>query len=77
MPSQFQIFIDKEHFTVTDETVTGAFLRALPDPDVPEDRDLYKEVPGDEDELIGPDKEVKLKNGMHFFTVPKVINPGA
>ena len=52
MPDQFQIFIDKEKFTPTEETVTGAILRALPNPDVPEDRDLYKEVPGGEDELI-------------------------
>lgn len=76
MPNQYQVFIDKKRFTVQEETVTGAFLRALPDPDVPAEHDLWMEVPGGEDILIAPEKEVTLKNGMHFFTVPKEINPG-
>ncbi len=71
------IFVDKTKYDVTDDVVKGATLRALPDPDVPAERDLYEEVPGGEDRLINDGDDVTLRNGQHFFTVPKTINPGA
>jgi hypothetical protein len=73
---QFEIFIDKTKFEVTSSSLTGAQLRNLPSPPVPEDRDLYLEVPGGEDKPIEPQDTLALKEGMHFFTVPKHINPG-
>lgn len=39
--------------------------------------DLYLDVPGGEDGLVEPGETVTIENGMHFFTVPKTINPGA
>jgi hypothetical protein len=71
------IFIDKQKFEVESATLTGEQLRSLPSPPIGDDRDLYQEVPGGEDELIESGQVVKIKNGMHFFTVPKTINPGA
>jgi hypothetical protein len=51
-------------------------LRALPDPDIGPEFDLWLEIPGGEDRRIESGEEVKLKEGMHFFTAPSVINPG-
>jgi hypothetical protein len=71
------ITIDKDHFKVLKEEMTGAELRALPKPDVPADRDLWLEVPGPEDDiLVTPTKVIHLKPGMHFYTAPSTINPG-
>lgn len=41
--------------------------------------DLFREVPGKgEDEKIPNDNTTEnLKNGEHFFSVPKKLNPGA
>lgn len=72
-----EIFIDKKKFEVTDTSLSGEQLRQLPNPAIGDDRDLYLEVPGGEDNLIDATETVELKNGMHFFTVPKTINPGA
>ncbi len=72
------ITIDKEPFKAPKTPMTGAELRALPKPDVPGDRDLWLEVPGSGDDiLIEPTRNVDLKPGMHFYTAPRTINPGA
>lgn len=73
---QIVIHIDRKQFKVGEEALTGSELRALPDPDVGPEFDLWLEVPGGEDERIENEKTVKLRNGMHFFTAPSVINPG-
>jgi hypothetical protein len=70
------IFIDKKQFKVAAESLTGAQLRQLPHPPIGDDRDLYREVPGGEDVLVGDGDAVQLKDGMHFFTTPHTINPG-
>lgn len=71
------IFIDKKKVDVPrGSTFTGSQLRGLVDPPIADDRDLYQEVPGDEDLLIADDASVTVRNGMHFFSVPKTINPG-
>jgi hypothetical protein len=76
-PKQVTIHIDHEQFKVNADSLTGQQLRALPDPDIGPDRDLYLEVPGPgEDELINADQRVPLKDGMHFFTAPAAITPG-
>lgn len=73
---QIVIHIDRKQFKVAEGEMTGARLRALPDPDVGPEFDLWLEVPGGEDRRIDNEESVKLKNGMHFFTAPSVINPG-
>lgn len=73
---QIVIHIDRTKFKVRKGEMTGAQLRALPDPDVGPEFDLWLEVPGGEDRKIENGQEVKLKDGMHFFTAPSVINPG-
>jgi hypothetical protein len=75
--TKIQIHIDHDHFTVTAATMTGQELRALPEPDVGSDRDLFLKVsgPGD-DQRIENTQTVELRNGMHFFTAPATITPG-
>lgn len=75
-PHEFVIHIDDNQFKVSEASLTGAQLRALPMPPIGHDRDLYLEVPGGEDILIADDQPVALKDGMHFFTTPHHITPG-
>jgi len=71
------ITIDKKPYKAVKEEMTGAELRSLPDPDVPVDRDLWLEMPGNQDdELVIPDNAIHLKSGMCFYTAPSTINPG-
>jgi hypothetical protein len=56
--------------------LTGAELRDVPTPAVAADRDLWLDVDGDLDKMIGPGEKVDLHSQMRFFTVPRVINPG-
>ena len=75
---KFTIKIDKDTFHVDKSPMTGQELRGLPTPPIGSDRDLFLVVPGPaDDELIGDDEQVELKDGMHFFTAPSTINPGA
>lgn len=75
-PVRFEIQIDRVRYTVLQQAMTGAQLRALPSPPVPADRDLYEVRPGGDDLLIGDDREVEMRNGLRFFTAPGHINPG-
>ena len=75
-PRQFQIRIDREHFSVTESNLTGVQLRELPDPDIGPDRDLFEVVPGGSDKKIEPNMTVEMRNGLRFFTAPAQINPG-
>jgi hypothetical protein len=76
-PKKFEIKIDKQHFEVEAQTITGAQLRALPTPDIPADRDLFLDVAGsDPDILIADDRVVELEKHMVFFSAPKTITPG-
>jgi len=72
----FQIQIDRHHYTVHERELTGEQLRRVPTPPIPEDRDLYEVVPGEEDRLIKDDQEVAMRDGLRFFTAPRHINPG-
>ncbi len=57
--------------------MTGAELRALAEPDVGADRDLFRVVPGPGDDVkVGDLEAVGLEPGMHFYSAPKTINPG-
>lgn len=75
-PKQFEIQIDRAHFKVTSEHMTGAQLRQLSNPPIGPDRDLFEIVPGGSDKKIGNDDVVDIRNGLRFFTAPGQINPG-
>lgn len=74
---KFEIQIDRAHFAVTAKKLTGAELRALPNPDIGPDRDLFEVIPGQPDRLIGNTESVEIRNGKRFFTAPSHINPGS
>ncbi len=71
------IHIDKDKYTSPDPT-TGSALYILGKVDT-EKYDLWKEVHGQgDDDLIPNDNTViDLKNGDHFYTVKKDLNPGS
>jgi hypothetical protein len=74
---QVTIHIDKEPFRVAAGTISAEALRALPDPDIGPDRDLYLEVKGPgEDKLIAVGTSITVEKGMRFFTAPATITPG-
>lgn len=75
-PHQFQIQIDRVHYTVTQHQMTGAELRHVPPTPIGPDRDLFEVVPGGPDLKIEDTKVVDIRNGMRFFTAPTQINPG-
>lgn len=71
------ITIDKKPYKATKDEMTGAEIRALPDPDVATERDLWLEMHGNQDDIpVGLSTVIDLKPGMHFYTAPSTINPG-
>lgn len=72
----FNIQIDRQHYTVDKPQMTGAELRAVPQPPIGENRDLFEVVHGNADRKIGDTEVVKIHNGQRFFTAPRHINPG-
>lgn len=71
------IRIDRIEYEVYKRKMTGAELRTLPSPDVPADRDLWRDVPDKRDVKVQDEDVVHLKDGMRFFTAPGRINPGS
>ena len=76
-PHDFPIFIDKKQYKVDARSMTGAELRAVPQPPIGQDRDLYRIVPGGEDQRVEDNERIELKPGMRFISVPSQITPGA
>jgi hypothetical protein len=75
---RIEIVIDEVAYLVDDRELTGAELRAVPNPDVPANRDLFLETPGPRDDvLIEPAKRYRVHRGSRFYTAPSTINPGA
>jgi hypothetical protein len=72
----FQIQLDRVHFTVTQEQMTGAEIRSIPTTPIGPDRDLFQVVPGGQDKKIELTDVVEMRNGLRFFTAPSQINPG-
>ncbi|MGA3208778.1 MAG: hypothetical protein ABSE05_13275 [Syntrophales bacterium] len=70
------IFIDKRKMESPNPT-TGIALYDLGS--IPEDYDLFREVHGHgDDEFIPKDSiTITLKNGDHFYSVQRSLNPGA
>jgi hypothetical protein len=75
-PGKVPIVIDGAKFHAPRGTHTGSELRALTDPPIANDRDLWLDLDGQLDDLIEDDQVVELRPQMRFFTVPRVINPG-
>jgi len=73
---RYQIQIDRVHYTVTEDTLTGTALRALVTPAIGPERDLFEVVPGGTDRKIEDSDVVRMRNGLRFFTAPSHINPG-
>ena len=71
------IHIGKENYKSINPT-TGAALYLLGNIDAAA-YDLYREVhgKGDDELIMNTGAVVNLKNGDHFFTVQKNLNPGA
>ena len=74
---EFHIQIDRHEYTVHLREMTGEQLRHVPPTPIPQDRDLYEVVPGEEDRQIQDDQTVTIRDGLRFFTAPRHINPGA
>ena len=75
-PKWFEIQIDRKHYRVEKDEMTGEELRQIPDPPIGPDRDLFEIVPGEPDRKIELETSVRIRNGKRFFTVPAHINPG-
>lgn len=75
-PHHFEIQIDRVHYTVTKEEMTGAEIRAVPPTPIGADRDLFEVMPGGTDLKIDYTHTVHIRSGMRFFTAPVQINPG-
>jgi hypothetical protein len=73
----FSIRIDRTEFRVHEHELTGLQLRHLPNPPIGPDRDLFEVVPGGSDLKISDDMDVKMRDGLRFFTAPAQINPGS
>lgn len=73
---KFTIKIDRTEFHVDEPELTGFQLRQLPTPPIGPDRDLFEVVPGGSDRKIADGEEVKMRDGLRFFTAPAQINPG-
>ena len=72
------IHIDQQRYDAPKSPMTGAEIRVLAQPPIGPDRDLWLVVPGPaDDERIADNQAVELKNGMHFYSAPTTINPGA
>lgn len=72
----FEIQIDRHHYKVASDHMTGLELRKVPNPPIGPERDLFEVVPGGSDKKIGNDDVVEIRNGLRFFTAPGQINPG-
>ncbi len=76
-PGKVPILIDGEKVGAPRRTLTGAELRQLTAPPVSADRDLWLDRDGTLDDLVDDAETIELRPQMRFFTVPRIINPGA
>lgn len=73
---QVVIHIDKKEYRVPDPT-TGLHLYQIASVDSAT-YDLFREVPGkgDDEQIFANGNSVHVKNGDHFFSAQKKLNPG-
>ena len=72
----FHIQIDRAHYEVLEEKLTGVELRHVPPTPIPSERDLFQIIPGHSDLKIKDDDTVQMHDGLRFFTAPSTISPG-
>jgi hypothetical protein len=75
-PTHFTIQIDRAHYEVDKEQMTGTELRHVPPTPIGPERDLFEVIPGHPDRKISDADVVEIQNGKRFFTAPSHINPG-
>lgn len=76
-PGKVPILIDGKRVIAPKGALTGTEIRKLPSPPVGDDRDLWLDRDGTLDDLVEDEEVVELRPQMRFFTVPRIINPGA
>ncbi len=76
-PGKVPILIDGTKVHAPRGALTGAEIRQLVDPLVGPDRDLWLDRDETLDDLVEDDETIELRPQMRFFTVPRIINPGA
>jgi hypothetical protein len=75
--AEFVIHIEQKEYKISEGSLTGTQIRELAKPPIGSDRDLFLEVPGPgDDRKIKDSESVAMKNGLHFYSAPKDINPG-
>lgn len=74
---QVSIHIDKKEYKSLNPT-TGAALYTLGGVNS-ETHDLFREThgQGDDEPISNDSKAINLKNGDHFFSIKKKLNPGS
>lgn len=70
------IVIDGKKYRAPARVMNGAQLRRLAEPNIGPEYDLWQEVPGGEDNLVGDKERIKLRDGMGFYSSSREINPG-
>ena len=56
--------------------MNGIQLRRLAEPNIGPEYDLWQEIPGGEDNLVGEKERIELRDGMGFYSSSCEINPG-
>ena len=72
----YEIQIDRVKYTLSENRLTGADLRRVPDPPIPAERDLFEIIPGHPDRKVENEDRILISDGLRFFTAPNTINPG-
>lgn len=73
---EHNIRIDRDHYKVSEDSLSGAQLRQRPSPPIGADRDLFQIVPGGSDRKVELEDIIEMRDGLRFFTAPAQINPG-
>ena len=73
----YDIQIDRTHYQISRNRLTGAELRAIPTPPIPPDRDIFEVIPGRPDRKVEAEDRILVRDGLRFFTAPNTINPGS
>lgn len=70
------IVIDGKKYRAPARVMNGAQLRRLAEPNIGPEYDLWQEVPGGDDNLVGDKECIKVRDGMGFYSSSCEINPG-
>lgn len=70
------IVIDSKKYRAAARAMNGIQLRRLAEPNIGPEYDLWQEIPGGEDNLVGEKERIELRDGMGFYSSSCEINPG-